>query len=54
MTASAVLSAIRNVVDPLAVNFKESYANRLKEASARINVQTLGGLYDVVQTAPGL
>jgi len=52
MTASAVLSALRNVVDPLTANFKESYANRLKEASSSINGQTLIALYDTIQTVP--
>lgn len=27
MTASAVLSALRNVVDPVSLNFKEAYLN---------------------------
>jgi distribution and morphology protein 31 len=53
MTASAVLSALRNVVDPLAANFKEAYANRLREASSNLDRETLGALYEAVQMVPG-
>jgi hypothetical protein len=53
MTASAVLSALRNVVDPLSATVKEAYANRLREASANSNGQALGALYGAVRVVSG-
>ena len=55
MTASAVLSALRGVVDPLSATVKEAYANRMREACVDVNhdPRGLGVLYDAVQITSG-
>lgn len=53
MTASAVLSALRNVVDPLSTAVKEAYMNRMREAGSNANGAALGALYEAVQIVSG-